>query len=326
MVKITHLTSAHPRYDTRIFIKMCSSLSKINNYKVSLVISDGKGNENKNGVEIIDIGKEEGRLNRIFKTTKQIYEKAVELDSDIYHLHDPELIPIGLKLKKLGKRVIFDSHEDVPKQIMAKHYLNSVTKRIASFIYKNYERRNLRKFDFVISATPIIRDKFLSYGCKSIDINNYPLLQEFHHVEMQQKNKKQIAYIGALYNTRGIKEIVKALEYIDDVKLVLAGIFFTKEFEDEVKLLKGWNKVDFRGFVDRNEVDKILQNSVLGLVTLHPTPSYIESLPVKMFEYMSAKIPVIASDFDYWKSIINTYKCGILADIYSNILTGKDSI
>ena len=51
-MKITHLTSAHPRYDTRIFIKMCSSLAKIKNYKVSLVVADGKGDEIKNGVEI----------------------------------------------------------------------------------------------------------------------------------------------------------------------------------------------------------------------------------------------------------------------------------
>jgi len=309
-VKITHLTSAHPRYDTRIFIKMCSSLAKIENYEVNLVVADNKGNEYKNSVNIVDVGKENGRINRILKTTKKVYKKAVELDSDIYHLHDPELISIGLKLKKSGKKVIFDSHEDVPKQLMAKHYLNSVTKRMASFIYKNYEKRSLRKFDFIVSATPIIRDKFLSYGCESIDINNYPILEEFHNIK-SKRNQKQIAYIGALYNTRGIKEIVEALEYLDDIKLVLAGAFFSKEFENKVKSLKGWSKVDFRGFVDRDEVNEILQTSILGLVTLHPTPSYIESLPVKMFEYMSAEIPVIASDFDYWKTIIEEAKSGI---------------
>ena len=54
--KITHLTSAHPRYDTRIFIKMCSSLAKKENYRVSLVVADGKGDESKNSVNIIDVG------------------------------------------------------------------------------------------------------------------------------------------------------------------------------------------------------------------------------------------------------------------------------
>ena len=309
--KITHLTSAHPRYDTRIFIKMCSSLAKNDDYEVSLVVADGQGHENKNKVKIFDVGaKTGGRISRMTTTVKNVYEKAKELDSDIYHLHDPELIFVGLKLKKHGKKVIFDSHEDVPKQLMAKHYLNSVTKKIASTIYKIYEKNSLKKFDFIVAATPIIRDKFLSYGCKSIDVNNYPILEEFHEID-SKKVHNQIAYIGALYNTRGVKEIVQALEYLDGVTLVLAGAFFSNKFEDEVKSLKAWKRVDFRGFVGRDEVNEILQTSVLGLVTLHPTPSYIESLPVKMFEYMSAGIPVIASDFEYWKIIVEGANCGI---------------
>ena len=306
--RVVHLTSAHPRYDTRIFHKMCRSLQK--KFNVSLVVADGKGDEKKFGIEIYDVGIAKDRIHRIFNITKKIFNKALQLDASVYHLHDPELIPVGIKLKKKGKTVIFDSHEDIPKQVLAKHYLNRFTKVLISKGYKFYEKHNLKKFDFIISATPFIRDKFLKYGLKTIDINNYPLLKEFENVS-PLFNEDCICYLGLLYNTRGIKEIIKAVENIDNITLIIAGKFFSEKFKDEITSLRGWQKTDFRGFVGREEIKKIISSSFAGLVTLHPTPSYTESLPVKMFEYMGGGIPVIASDFPYWRDIVVSCECGI---------------
>ena len=110
---ICHLTSVHPRYDTRIFIKQCVSLAKAD-YGVSLIVADGKGNEEKDGVKILDIGISRfGRAGRMTRTVIAVYKKALNMNADIYHFHDPELIPAGLLLKALGKKVIYDVHEDV---------------------------------------------------------------------------------------------------------------------------------------------------------------------------------------------------------------------
>ena len=78
--------------------------------------------------------------------------------------------------------------------------------------------------------------------------------------------------------------------------------------------MSGWQKVDFLGYVDREGINRTLNSSVAGLVVLHPTISYIDSLPVKMFEYMCAGIPVIASDFPLWRSIIDNAQCGLCVD------------
>lgn len=311
---VVHLTSAHPRNDTRIFIKQCRSLAA-HGYQVTLVVADGGGNGCKEGVEIVDVGRLPGRLNRMARTTRRVLRKAIELDANIYHLHDPELIPVGLSLKRRGKKVIFDSHEDVSKQLLSKPYLGRVARLALSEGFSAFERYACGRFDGIVAATPFIRDKFLGINPTTVDVNNFPVIGELGESVPWSGKSARICYIGTIGAIRGIREMVRACEYLrGSTRLTLAGRFYESDVEAEVKAYRGWERVDELGHLDRSGIRDVLAASAAGLVTLHPILNYLDALPVKMFEYMAAGIPVIASNFPLWRDILAGNDCGICVD------------
>lgn len=310
-MKICHLTSVHTRFDTRIFLKECTSLVK-NDFDVHLVVADNKGDELKIGINIHDVGAPKGRINRIINTTKKVYKKAIELDADVYHFHDPEMMMYAYLLKRKGKKVIYDIHEDLPRQLLSKPYLNGFSKYVLSFLIEGTEDFCASRFDHLITATPFIRDRFLKINSNTIDINNYPILDELYE-EGIVKKEDQVCFIGSISEIRGIEALVRACEHIDG-KLVLAGSFKNALFEQKIKSLEGWKNVDFRGFVNREEAKQIMAESKAGIVTFLPMPNHVNAQPNKMFEYMSASLPVICSNFPLWYSIVEKNNCGKCVD------------
>lgn len=316
--KVCHISSVHKRLDVRIFHKECLSLSN-NYYDVSLIID--ANNEDisyakKQNINIIKLYPVSGRVRRILLQNYKCYREALKLNSDIYHFHDPEFIPFGVLLKLRGKTVIYDVHEDVPMDIYNKDWIPLVARRIISRLTYMIEHISAKYFLYIISATPHILDRFRKANKKAININNYPLKKDIpDEVKFENRNAYDICYIGGITKKRGLEEVLIALESLEsNIKINLAGNFLDKKFEDKLKNLDTWNNVNFYGYVGRDEIRTILSRSSIGIVTLHPTKTYIDSLPVKMFEYMAYGMPVIASDFPLWRKIIKKYDCGILVN------------
>lgn len=320
---IVHLTSVHSRGDTRIFLKQCRSLANAG-YNVGLVVADGIGDDVADGVHVHDVGCGSSRLDRVLNTTRRVLAKAVELDADMYHLHDPELLVAGLRLMRAGKKVIFDAHEDVPKQLLSKPYLGRHRLQALASAYAAFEHYACGRLDAIIAATPTIRDKFLSVNKSTIDINNYPLSNELCSLEPSDSTKAEVCYVGGISDIRGIRETVAALGLVQSsVSLNLCGKFSDPTLTSELKQLPGWARVNELGFVDRAGLREVLGRSLAGLVTFHPLPNHIDAQPNKMFEYMSAGVPVIGSNFPLWHQIIEGDECGICVDpLDSSALAG----
>lgn len=312
-MRICHLTSVHKPTDVRIFYKECISLKKIADevHLIAPYVTDSEVQ----GVFIHGVLMKKSRIKRMTETVKEVYEKAIEIDADVYHFHDPELLPIGKKLKRKGKVVVYDVHEDLPRQLYNKYWIPKFFRKVASRVIENYENSSAKKFDLIVAATPFIRDRFLKNGCNAIDVNNFPVIEELSTNQTLWENKKDnICYVGGISFIRGIKELVLAIGNTKHVSLLLAGTFTSESQKEVVKELPGWNQVTELGFLDREGVKDVYENSKIGMVTLHPTINYIDALPVKMFEYMAAGIPIISSNFPLWNKIVRENECGITVD------------
>ncbi len=310
MIKVCHISSAHSSKDIRIFIKECTSLANAG-FDVSFVVPTEKS-ELVNNVNIIAVEKNgNGRLKRMTKTVWKVYKKAKSLNADIYHFHDPELLSIALLLKSKNNRVIFDAHEDVSKQILEKYWINRYLRKFVSSLYKMVENFITKRLDGIVAATPYITTRFTGINKNVININNYPLLNELSNNTEWKSKKNEICYIGGVSEIRGCKEIIEAMGFLNNVKLNIAGNYSPDNFKDELSKINGWNNVIEHGVVGRSEVAEILKKSKAGLVTFYGVPNHIDAQPNKMFEYMSAGVPVIGSNFPFWEEIILGNNCGI---------------
>ena len=313
MNHICHITSVHSANDTRIFHKECKTLVNVG-YAVTLVVQH-ETDEVINGVQIKGIKAPKSRKERMLKTASQVYKRALECDADIYHFHDPELIPVGLKLKRKGKKVIYDVHEDVPRQILSKHWIPAPLRKIVSWVVEKTENYAAKRFDYIVTATPYIRNRFLKINKHTVDVNNYPLMSELHIPEVNWDEKEEVVcYVGGIGQIRGINEMVEAIGMTDYYHLLLAGNFASSAERDSVINKTGWERVIELGHVNRTEVREVLAKSIAGLVLFHPEPNHINAQPNKMFEYMSAGLPVIASNFPLWREIVEGNNCGICVD------------
>lgn len=313
--KVVHLTTVHAPEDTRIFRKQCQSLVQAG-YEVVLIAPHAE-NAKKNGVHIRGLTPPKHRMERFTVTMKEAYQTAHYQDADLYHFHDPELIPLGLLLKAQGKQVIRDVHEDVPEDIETKYWIHPTLRQVIAQVARLIEWSTTGLFDATVVATPSIAERFNTD--RTVLIQNFPLTDELVADESTRSFSERpntIAYVGDLTKIRGAEQMVRAMSYVSDLdpSLKIAGSFSPPGLQSKVMRLPGGVHTDYLGWLSRAEMAQLFREAMAGLVVFQPAPNHIKSQPNKLFEYMSGGLPVIASDFPLWRDIVGETECGLLVD------------
>ncbi|MFA7024255.1 MAG: glycosyltransferase [Candidatus Cloacimonadaceae bacterium] len=308
---ICHLSSVHVRTDVRVFYKQCLSLIEAG-YKVHLVVADKGRHERKSGVIIHDIGDFVSRKKRFFLAPWRILRRARYIPADAYQIHDPELIPMAILLKRLsGKPVVYDIHECYPEMFLHKEYLSPLAGKLLSFLIRRLESWAVKTLDASIAATEHIAEQFSSVPI----VHNYPILAEWTNVssDPSRYHSRNICYIGNITRERGIGQIIKAIENVD-CRFHLAGNYEPKEFRDELAALAGFSKVIEYGYVNRQQAADIFSECALGVVLFDRSPNHLHSLSTKMFEYMAAALPILVSDLPANRKLLDKAVAGLYID------------
>jgi len=314
-LRICVLTSVHPRDDVRIFHREAKSLMAAG-FDVSMIVADGKGDACKSSIIIRDVGRPTGsRVHRGLRAAWKIFKEARRTHADVFILHDPELLPVGIALALAGRSVLYDVHENVPHQILQKAWIPRLLRPLVSAAMRAVEWVAARILWGVIGATPQIAARFPPATTQLVQ--NFPVAAEFAQALAYQDRPAYVVYAGSITRIRGVAEMVEAMGRVDagvDARLVLAGTFTPPELAQEVQALQGWRRAEYVGLLGRADVAALIGSGRVGMITAHVTRSHVDAWPIKMFEYMAAGTPVVCSNFDQFRQIVERHGCGLCVD------------
>lgn len=315
MTRVAHMTSVHPLHDVRINLHECQTLVDAG-FQVTLIGPPTTEASLPAGIDYVFVRPSRTRLGRMTLTVARVYRAARKSGAAVYHIHDPELLPLAPFLRLHGGRVVYDAHEDLPRQLLSKPWIPRHLRRTIGALVAAALPLVAHVVDAVVAATDQVAETFSRTDV--VTLWNYPRLGEFQSVERRPLHDRPpfVAYVGGVTAVRGIHNVVRAMSLVQDgsVRFRIAGIVQPAAYADTLMATPGSQRVDLLGWAGRSVVVTLLSDALAGLVVMPPAPQHAAGLPTKMFEYMAAGLPVIVSDFPTWRRIIDESGAGIAVD------------
>lgn len=310
-VHVVHVTTVHSKSDNRIFNKECRALRRAG-FRVSLIVPS-ESDEEIEGVEIRALQKYGSRLERMLKGPLRVWEKLREVKPSVVHIHDPELIPVGALWRVLYRTpVVYDAHEDLAAQVRSKPYIAPWIRKPVAILGAVLERFAGVALDGVVVVLPEFASKFR--GARIEVVQNYPWLTQYPEPSPSTASNHCV-YVGALTEIRGVYEMLQASRDTHGMQLTLAGPVTDNKIRSKIDEAKN---IEYLGIVSPDEIPSIIEKSAVGLLLFHKVPNHMRSRPNKLFEYMAAGRPFIATDMPYWKELVGEEECGLFVDVSSH--------
>jgi glycosyltransferase involved in cell wall biosynthesis len=239
-----------------------------------------------------------------FKFIKECKLYLENKTCDYIHCHDLDGIIVGLQFKKRNTKLIFDMHEFYELQGQKKKI------RYLVRIFVNFFQNRSDYIIYVNEAqVSVIKAKNIS---KAVFIPNYP---EHENYKDKKSNSKElrISYIGAVRQYEELKNLMEASKEIKDIKISIHGAGTAYDKLNKIK--KNYKNVDVTGVYSYSETSKLFSETDI-LFALYPmnTAQYRIAFPVKFFEAIITKTPIIVSKDSILEKIVNKTGIGFVVD------------
>ncbi len=337
--RVAHLSSHHQPIDNRIFQRECRSLADAG-YAVHFVVRNAN-DEMRSGVHIVAVKPPRNRLERVTVTAFTVFRRALGTRAEIYHLHDPELIPWGFVLRLLGKTVIFDVHEDFAQAAGVRSWIPKPLRGVVARAWSGLAWLASKAFHIVIAERYYAR----SFP-KSVKVLNYPHLERSQALRSvdrrgQALDRIRLIYAGSVTISRGAELHARLATLLPGCLIHFCGNM-SEATADAIRRASGdatigvidehgvmsWEKRSTRPepevstiilegvgyYVSDRMVEALQEPWTAGLSVFPYSEHYYEKELTKFFEYMAAGLPMIVSDFPNWRAIAESAECGFAVD------------
>ena len=275
-------------------------------------------NEVIKGVRIVPFREYHSRTLRLFTSWFLMFFVALKQKAQLYHIHDPELLPCAFLLKLWGKKVIVDVHENIAEDIFDKEWIRNkkttyaIFNRIESFVCRNIP---------VVLAETSYEKRYQRIAIDLTTIHNYVEPDFFKPFISNQRNPLNIFYMGIILESRCVHEIMSAMEILHQkdlkVHFYCVGKIY-KRIWAYIQDHEHFQKLqDFIHLPDRQTLENgyaLSKQCGIGICLIRPMKNSVESKPTKLFEYMACGLPIITSNFLLYKKLVEDTETGITVD------------
>jgi len=315
-MKIVHVSSVHVWQDTRVFYRMCRGLAKRGHHVV--LVARGAPGSRVDGVDTVRLAEVGSRLLRSLFVAPIAVLKAARERADVVHLHDPELVPWGWLLRLTGQSVVFDMHEYLPGAIRSKAWIPAPLRRSIAGAWRAAEWLFLRHTP-TLFAEDSYREHYPWVRHYEV-VLNLPDADELLARPVSRLGRRRAVYVGRVTEERGSLLTLEAVKLLRDrgepVEFLCIGPASEAHRQKLVQKIteNGLDGVELAGFMAQPDAVARIADGTVGLAVLKRTPNYERSYPTKMFEYMALGLPVVTSNFELYRGVVEGASCGLCVD------------